>query len=229
MRLNADVVRRPSTPVGPDDVLTATPDPYVSRGAHKLIGALDQLGLRVGGRALDAGASTGGFTQVLLARGCAKVYAVDVGTDQLAPVLRTDPRVIVREQTNLRDLTLDLLDSEQVDLVVADLSFIPLGLVLDRLLAVARPEADVLLLVKPQFEIGRDRLGRNGVVRDPGLRREAVAGVAALASSLGWPARRCVRSALPGPAGNVELFLWLRRTVDDPPAGPLDAGWVDFA
>jgi 23S rRNA (cytidine1920-2'-O)/16S rRNA (cytidine1409-2'-O)-methyltransferase len=225
--VNGTVVHRASVPVGPADVLAATPDPYVSRGAHKLIGALDDLGIQVCGRALDAGAATGGFTQVLLERGCTQVYAVDVGTDQLAPVVRADPRVVVREQTNLRALTLDLLDRAPVDLVVADLSFIPLAVVLDRLIGVARPDADVLVLVKPQFEIGRARLGKNGVVREPALRRGAVAGVAELAAAIGWPARRCVRSQVPGPAGNVEFFLWLRRGAGGGSAGPLDG--VDFA
>ncbi len=182
----------------------------MSRGAHKLIGALDDLGLELGGRALDAGASTGGFTQVLLERGCRPVYAVDVGTDQLAPALRRDPRVVVREQTNLRELTLAELDDEPVRVIVGDLSFIPLGLVLPRLVTVADPVADVLLLVKPQFEVGRSRLGKNGVVRDPALRRQAVEGVVAAAAELGWGLRRCVRSRHPGPSGNVEFFVWLR-------------------
>jgi 23S rRNA (cytidine1920-2'-O)/16S rRNA (cytidine1409-2'-O)-methyltransferase len=227
VRVNGVVVCRPSVPVQPDTQLTATLDPYVSRGAHKLIGALDDLGLQVRGRALDAGAATGGFTQVLLERGCSQVYAVDVGTAQLAPEVRTDPRVVVREQTNLRGLTLDLLDDAPVDLVVADLSFIPLTLVLDRLAGVARSDADVLLLVKPQFEIGRARLGKSGVVRDPALRREAVAGVAESADRLGWPAHRCVRSRVPGPAGNVEFFCWLRQDAVGAAASLLDG--VDFA
>jgi len=138
------------------------------------------------------------------------VYAVDVGTGQLATELRDDPRVVVREQTSVRDLTLAHLDDEPVDVVVADLSFIPLMLVLDRLVAVSAPSGDLIVLVKPQFEVGRDRLGKNGVVRDPALRREAVRAVAGAAGDLGRPARRCVRSRHPGPSGNVEFFLWLR-------------------
>jgi 23S rRNA (cytidine1920-2'-O)/16S rRNA (cytidine1409-2'-O)-methyltransferase len=203
--VNGTVAARPSTPVGTGDRLdVAAGEHYVSRGANKLLGALDDLGVQVGGRALDAGASTGGFTQVLLERGCRPVYAVDVGTDQLAPALRSDPRVVVLERTNLRELTLAVLDGEPIQVVVGDLSFIPL-------VAVADPAADVLLLVKPQFEVGRSRLGKNGVVRDAGLRREAVEGVVAVAAQLGWGLRRCVRSRHPGPSGNVEFFVWLRR------------------
>ena len=210
--INEVAVRRASAAVTPADaVAVAAPDHYVSRGAHKLIGALDDLELRVGGRALDAGSSTGGFTQVLLERGCTVVYAVDVGTDQLAPLLRTDARVVVRERTNLRELSLDRLDGEPVDVVVADLSFIPLGLVLDRLVAVAAPTAVLILLVKPQFEVGRNRLGKNGVVRDPALRRHAVVDVVRTAADLGWGVRGCVRSRHPGGGGNVEFFVLLVR------------------
>ncbi len=147
------------------------PDHYVSRAAHKLVGALDDLGLVVGGRALDAGASTGGFTQVLLERGCREVVAVDVGTDQLAPSLRADPRVRVHEQTNLRDLSLDHVARQPVDLSVADVSFISLTLLIAPLAAVTDPAGTMLVMVKPQFEVGRSRLGKGGVVRDPPLHR----------------------------------------------------------
>jgi len=208
--VNGIVSRRPSGTIRADDHLDAVPDPYVSRGAHKLIGALADLGISVSGRALDAGASTGGFTQVLLDQACLPVYAVDVGTGQLADDLRRDPRVVVREQTSVRDLTLAHLDDQPVDVVVADLSFIPLTLVLDRLVAVSAPAGDLIVLVKPQFEVGRDRLGRSGVVRDPALRREAVRAVAAVADDLGRPAQQCVRSRHPGPSGNIEFFLRLR-------------------
>lgn len=230
VRLNGRIIDRASTIVGAGDELEAIADHYVSRGAHKLIGVLDELGPApdgpvLAGRALDAGASTGGFTQVLLEHGCAPVYAVDVGTDQLDPVLRADPRVITRERTSLRELTLEHLDGEPVDVVVADLSFIPLGLVLDRLVAVCRSTADLILLVKPQFEVGRSRLGKNGVVRDPRLREEAVREVAAAAAGLGRPARRCVRSRHRGAGGNVEFFLWL----GDGPAESDPFDGVDFA
>ncbi len=222
VQVNGAVVRRASGTVAGADRLDAAPDPYVSRGAHKLIGALEDLGIAVAGRALDAGASTGGFTQVLLRRGCVPVYALDVGTAQLAAELREDPRVRVREQTNLRDLTLAQLDDEPVDVVVADLSFIPLSLVLDRLVAISAPDADLIVLVKPQFEVGRARLGKNGVVRDPALRREAVRAVSAVADDLGRPATRCVRSRHPGPSGNVEFFLWLHAPDADTEAAARD-------
>ena len=199
----------------------ADDDPrYASRGALKLAGALDALGAdgpAVEGRlALDAGASTGGFTDVLLRRGAAHVVAVDVGYGQLAWHLQQDPRVTVRDRTNVRALTAqDVGDPPQ--LVVADLSFISLTLVLPALVAVAAPDADLFLMVKPQFEVGKDRLGSGGVVRDPALRAEAVRTVAGVAAELGLATRAVVPSPLPGPSGNVEYFLWLRAGVADPP------------
>ncbi len=209
---------KPATGVTTDAALHVTDDPdrpdYVSRGGHKLAGALDAfapLGLDVSGRrCLDAGASTGGFTDVLLRRGAASVVAVDVGYGQLAWSLRQDDRVTVHDRTNVRDLAPDLV-GDPVDLVVGDLSFISLTLVLDALLAVVRPDGDLALMVKPQFEVGRDRVGRGGVVRDPALRAEAVTAVARAAAARGWGARAVTRSPLPGPSGNVEFFLWLRR------------------
>ena len=182
---------------------------YVSRGAHKLAGALDAFGYDPAGRrALDAGASTGGFTEVLLRRGAAHVVAVDVGYGQLAWSLQTDPRVTVVDRTNVRALEPEQV-GELVDLVVADLSFIPLGLVLPALVRCARPRADLLPMVKPQFEVGREQLPAGGVVRDPGLRAGAVRGVASQAARLGLGVRGVVASPLPGPSGNVEYFLWL--------------------
>lgn len=210
------VAEKPATGVTTDAAIVVVPDDrdpgYVSRGAHKLAGALDAFsGLEVAGRrVLDAGASTGGFTDVLLRRGAAEVVAVDVGYGQLAWRLRTDPRVRVHDRTNVRDLTPDLIGGP-VDLVVGDLSFISLRLVLDALLACARPDADLALMVKPQFEVGRERVGRGGVVRDPALRADAVCGIAAAAGARGWGARQVAASPLPGPAGNLEFFLWLRR------------------
>lgn len=186
---------------------------YVSRGAHKLAGALTAfapLGFQVAGRVcLDAGASTGGFTDVLLRNEAARIHAVDVGYGQLAWALRQDPRVVVHDRTNIRELTLDLLGGP-VEVVVADLSFISLKLVLPALVGVVVPEADLALMVKPQFEVGKERVGKGGVVRDPGLRAEAVWEVARVAETLGWGADAVVRSPLPGPSGNVEFFLWLR-------------------
>ncbi|MDM8085957.1 TlyA family RNA methyltransferase [Cellulomonas cellasea] len=187
---------------------------FASRAAHKLLGALDAWsgsGLRVEGRqCLDAGASTGGFTDVLLRRGAARVVAVDVGHDQLVPELREDPRVEVREGVNVRHLAAGDVEPAP-ELVVADLSFISLTLVLPALVAVARPDADLVVMVKPQFEVGRERLGSGGVVRSPALRVEAVLGVAREAVRIGLDVAGVVRSPLPGPSGNVEYFLWLRR------------------
>ncbi|MBN6038677.1 TlyA family RNA methyltransferase [Amycolatopsis sp. 195334CR] len=187
---------------------------WASRGAHKLLGAIEAFesgGLIVEGRrCLDAGASTGGFTDVLLRGGAAQVVAADVGRGLLDWRLRTDERVVVLDRTNVRNLTPELIGG-QVDLVVADLSFISLKLVLPALAACARPGADLLPMVKPQFEVGKDRLGSGGVVRDPELRAEAVLAVAAAAAETGLTTRGVVASPLPGPSGNVEFFIWLRR------------------
>ncbi|MEC4021008.1 TlyA family RNA methyltransferase [Streptomyces sp. H27-D2] len=187
---------------------------YVSRGGHKLAGALaafGPLGLSVEGRrALDAGASTGGFTDVLLRAGAAEVVAVDVGYGQLAWSLRSDDRVTVKDRTNVRELTLDAIGGEPADLIVGDLSFIALGLVLPALVRCAAPDADLVLMVKPQFEIGRERLGSGGVVRSPEQRAETVRTVAAHAQKLGLGVLGVTASPLPGPSGNVEYFLWLR-------------------
>jgi 23S rRNA (cytidine1920-2'-O)/16S rRNA (cytidine1409-2'-O)-methyltransferase len=190
---------------------------YASRGGHKLAGALDALGYDPAGRrALDAGASTGGFTDVLLRRGARSVVAVDVGYGQLAWSLQTDPRVTVLDRTNVRSLEPGQV-GEPVDLVVADLSFIPLGLVLPALLACGTEDVDLLPMVKPQFEVGRERLPAGGVVRDPALRADAVRQVAAQAADLGLGVAGVTASPLPGPSGNVEYFLHLRRG-----APPLD-------
>jgi 23S rRNA (cytidine1920-2'-O)/16S rRNA (cytidine1409-2'-O)-methyltransferase len=187
---------------------------YVSRGGHKLAGALAAFrpgGLGVSGRrCLDAGASTGGFTDVLLREGAREVVAVDVGYGQLAWRLQQDERVHVRDRTNVRELDLETVGGP-VDLVVGDLSFISLTLVLDALIAVTSDGADLVPMVKPQFEVGKERVGKGGVVRDPGLRVEAVATVADAAAARGWGARAVTVSSLPGPSGNVEFFLWLRR------------------
>jgi 23S rRNA (cytidine1920-2'-O)/16S rRNA (cytidine1409-2'-O)-methyltransferase len=192
-------------------VVVPPPGPaYVSRGGHKLAGALDAFGYDPAGkRVLDAGASTGGFTDVLLQRGAAHVVAADVGYGQLAWSLQTDPRVTVLDRTNVRALEPELV-GDPVDLVVADLSFIPLGLVLPALVGCARPDADLLPMVKPQFEVGKERLPSGGVVRDPALRVEAVRHVAEQAAALGLGVQAITASPLPGPSGNVEYFLWLR-------------------
>lgn len=186
-------------------------DHYVSRGAHKLIGALDAFPeLRVQDRkALDAGASTGGFTQVLLKRGAAEVLAVDVGYGVLAWELRNDPRVHVYERMNLRNATPAEL-AYAPDLVVADLSFISLRTVLPAIFAVATADADLLLMVKPQFEVGKDLVG-DGVVKDPALRAAAVRDVAEALQHAGAGVLGVVASPLPGPSGNVEYFIWAHR------------------
>ena len=218
MKVSGAVATKPATGVTTDLAIVVAPDPdrpdYVSRGGHKLAGALDVFepaGLVVRGRrCLDAGASTGGFTDVLLRRGAAQVVAVDVGYGQLAWRLRQDERVVVHDRTNVRELTPDLIRGP-VDLVVGDLSFLSLALVLDALLGVTAVTGDLALMVKPQFEVGKDRVGKGGVVRDLALRAEAVTAVADAAASRGWGARMVTTSPLPGPAGNVEFFLWLRH------------------
>jgi 23S rRNA (cytidine1920-2'-O)/16S rRNA (cytidine1409-2'-O)-methyltransferase len=208
------VAHKAATAVGIDApvvVQQGDGEDWVSRGAHKLLGALEAFGLSVEGRrCLDAGASTGGFTDVLLRHGAARVVAVDVGYGQLAWRLRTDERVEVHDRTNVRTLTPQDIGGP-VDLVVADLSFISLRLVLPALLACAAPGADVLPMVKPQFEVGRERLGSGGVVRDPADRADAVLSVVQAAADLGWGLRGAVASPLPGPSGNVEYFVWLHR------------------
>jgi 23S rRNA (cytidine1920-2'-O)/16S rRNA (cytidine1409-2'-O)-methyltransferase len=210
-----------ATAVTTDVALVVTADPeipggeeYVSRGGHKLAGALaafEPRGLVVEGRrCLDAGASTGGFTDVLLRHGAREVLAVDVGYGQLAWRIRQDERVLVHDRTNVRDLDLTII-GDPVELVVGDLSFISLTLVLDPLLGVTAADGDLVLMVKPQFEVGRDRVGKGGVVRDLAFRAEAVETVARAAAARGWGARGVTVSPLPGPSGNVEFFLWLRR------------------
>jgi 23S rRNA (cytidine1920-2'-O)/16S rRNA (cytidine1409-2'-O)-methyltransferase len=212
---------KPATQVARDTPITVTEsgEPgYVSRGGRKLAGALAVFvpaGLVVQGRpCLDAGASTGGFTDVLLRSGAAHVVAADVGYGQLAWSLRTDPRVTVMDRVNVR--TLDRV-SPVPGLVVADLSFISLTLVLPALIACAAPDADFVLLVKPQFEVGKGRVGAGGVVRETTDRSAAVHRVTATAGQLGLGVEGVTASPLPGPAGNVEYFVWLRRG-----APPLD-------
>jgi 23S rRNA (cytidine1920-2'-O)/16S rRNA (cytidine1409-2'-O)-methyltransferase len=194
---------------------------WASRGAHKLIGALDAFGLDVTGlRCLDAGASTGGFTDVLLDRGAAEVVAVDVGYGQLVWRLRSDERVRVHDRTNVRALEPATIGGP-VALTVADLSFISLRTVLPALVACTCPDGELLPMVKPQFEVGKARLGAGGVVRSPELRLAAVTEVAAAARELGLVVRGAVASPLPGPSGNVEYFLRLSRSGVDAGDGVL--------
>jgi 23S rRNA (cytidine1920-2'-O)/16S rRNA (cytidine1409-2'-O)-methyltransferase len=222
------VASRSSTKVQAADQVVVEGDAadrgYASRGAHKLVGALDATGVRVEGRhCLDAGASTGGFTDVLLRRGATRVVAVDVGHGQIIDRLRDDSRVEVREGVNVRGLQAGDVEPAP-ELVVADLSFISLTVALPALRAVAAASADLLLMVKPQFEVGRERLGSGGVVRDPELRADAVVEVARAAGKLGLTTRDVVRSPLEGPNGNVEFFLWLRASAPDDP--PVDEAYV---
>lgn len=210
--INSRPAQKASQIVDADDHLALTADdPYVSRAAYKLIGALDDLGLSVPERVLDAGSSTGGFTQVLLERGARRVYAIDVGHDQLHPQLRSDQRVTSHEGRNLRDLEPSWLDGRPVDLVVADVSFISLTLLLPRLTSVLSDEGRLLTMIKPQFEVGRERLGKGGVVRSEADRRAGVRAVVDAAADLGWHSQAAVRSGLPGPAGNVEFFVCFAR------------------
>lgn len=218
---------KPATQITTDQPIVVREDAddpgWASRGAHKLLGALgvfEPLGLQVAGRrALDAGASTGGFTDVLLRREIREVVAVDVGYGQLVWSLQSDDRVHVFDRTNIRAIDTELIGGP-VDLIVSDLSFISLRLVLPALMSVCRDDGDMVLMVKPQFEVGRENLGKNGVVRDPALHASAVHGVTTAAWAGGWGTRALAPSPLPGPAGNVEYFCWLRT---DAPAPELAA------
>lgn len=213
---------KPATAVAVTANLTVAADnerSWVSRGAHKLLGALDTFAVPVRSRrCLDAGASTGGFTEVLLDRGAAEVIAADVGYGQLAWSLRSDPRVRVLERTNVRDLVPDAIGG-RVEVIVADLSFISLGTVLPALTGCASVDADIVPMVKPQFEVGRGQVGAGGVVNDPQLRTAAVVAVADRAEQLGWHTVGVTASPLPGPSGNVEYFLWLRAQTNRPLVG----------
>jgi 23S rRNA (cytidine1920-2'-O)/16S rRNA (cytidine1409-2'-O)-methyltransferase len=211
------VADRPVTKPGaevPDDAevrLRGADSPFVSRGGEKLAGALDAFRLDVRDRvAVDVGASTGGFTDCLLQRGARRVIAVDVGYGQLAWKLRQDARVVVLERTNARRLVADDLP-EAPDLAVVDVSFISLATVLPAVAAVVKPDGTIVALVKPQFEVGRGRVGKGGVVRDPALRAEAVASVRGVAEGIGLTVGGEAESVLPGPKGNREVFLLLRR------------------
>jgi 23S rRNA (cytidine1920-2'-O)/16S rRNA (cytidine1409-2'-O)-methyltransferase len=185
--------------------------PWVSRGGIKLAHALEHFGWDVTGAvALDVGSSTGGFTDVLLQKGAAKVFAVDVGTNQLAWKLRQDPRVVVHEQTNARYLT-DEIVSEPVDIVVCDASFIGLAKVLDTAIDFAKPGGRLLALVKPQFEAERGEIGKGGVVRDPAVHERVCAAAADWIASRGWAVEGLVQSPITGPEGNVEFLLAARR------------------
>ena len=181
--------------------------PWVSRGGLKLVGGLDHFAIDPAGwTCLDVGSSTGGFTDVLLSRGATKVYAVDVGTNQLAWKLRQDPRVVVLEQTNARHLTPEQIP-EPIDLLVCDASFIALHKVLDKAVDFVRPGGHALLLVKPQFEAGRAEVGKGGVVRDEAVHARVVAEAKQWIASRGWRVLGTTPSPITGPEGNVEFLL----------------------
>ena len=207
---------KPGTEVHPELPLSVQQPPrFVSRGGEKLERALSLFPIAVAGRVcLDGGISTGGFSDCLLQRGAARVYGIDVGYGQTAWSLRCDPRVVLRERTNLRRLTAEQLygpGDPRPDLAVADVSFISLALVLPALLALLKPEGcELVLLVKPQFEVGRARVGKGGVVRDPAAHEDAIGGVIAAAARLGLCAAGLVASPITGPAGNHEYLLWLK-------------------
>ncbi|MDI6852272.1 MAG: TlyA family RNA methyltransferase [Deltaproteobacteria bacterium] len=202
--------------VAADAEITLKPaQAFVSRGGEKLSPALDHFGVDVQGKVcLDAGASTGGFTQVLLLRGAARVYAVDVGYGQLDQSLRQDPRVVVLERTNIRLLPKEAV-TEPIDLATLDLSFISLTLVIPRIMEFLAPGGLILALVKPQFEVGKGKVGKGGVVRDPVLQREAVEKVARAAMDIGFEASPAFPSPLQGPKGNQEYFLLLKAPGPD--------------
>ncbi|MBY4404609.1 TlyA family RNA methyltransferase [Rhodococcus fascians] len=222
VKIAGTVASKPATAVEPGTPLLVAEEDneisWASRGAHKLLGALDAfepLGLSVdNARCLDAGASTGGFTDVLLSRGVREVVAVDVGYGQLVWRLQSDERVHVIDRTNVRSIDADTIGGP-VDVIVADLSFISLKLVLPAFVACSTSGTDMVLMVKPQFEVGKDRVGSGGVVRDPALRAEAVEDVANAAIVLNLRVEAVAASPLPGPSGNVEYFLWLRAGAGD--------------
>ena len=208
--------------VDADITLREQDHPYVSRGALKLVKGLDAFALEPAGMiALDVGASTGGFTDVLLRRGAAKVSAIDVGYGQLAWSIRQDPRVVVLERHNVRTIDLALVP-EACDLAVIDVSFISLSLVLPRVRELLRPPPGkpIVALVKPQFEVGRERVGKGGVVRDPEARRGAVDKIRAWAAAHGFEAGADVESPITGPAGNVEYLLLLRTAAGSATTNP---------
>jgi 23S rRNA (cytidine1920-2'-O)/16S rRNA (cytidine1409-2'-O)-methyltransferase len=202
---------KPSDLVDPAAEITARPaHPWVGRGALKLDHALSIWPIAVEGRTvLDVGASTGGFTEVCLARGAARVYAVDVGRGQLHPKIAADPRVISLEATDARDLDRTLIP-DAIDLIVCDVSFIGLAKALPRALALAGPAADLVCLVKPQFEVGPERVGKGGLVKDEAARQSALDGALAFLAGRGWIVSGTVESPILGGDGNCELLLWVK-------------------
>lgn len=217
VRVNQQVIDKPGTEIDLEaQVEVQVKPPYVSRGGEKLHHALTSFPITICDRiALDGGISTGGFTDCLLQAGAKQVYGVDVGYGQVAWPLRQDPRVILLERTNFRYLTPEQLygDAPRATLGVMDLSFISLTKVLPTLFALLAPPQEVVLLVKPQFEVGRSRVGKKGVVRDPQDQAQAIGQVLAAALTLGWHYQGLIASPLKGPAGNIEYLLWLRADI----------------
>ena len=225
VRVNGQPVTKAGTPVSPDAEVTlaAADHPYVGRGGLKLAHALDTFGIPIEGRtALDIGASTGGFTDVLLQRGATRVVALDVGHNQLDWKLRTDPRVVVLERVNARHLTPEQLpaDARAFDVVTIDVSFISLRHILPVLPPLLRPSADVVVLVKPQFEAGRGEVAKGGVVRDDAVRRRVVQDITVAADALGLTRSGLTQSPIAGMEGNVEFLLHLRQARQADPSCP---------
>lgn len=223
VRVNQQLVDKPGTEIDTTaEIKINEKSPYVSRGGEKLVKALDEFGIAVAGRiCLDGGISTGGFTDCLLQKGAKRVYGVDVGYGQVAWTLRNDDRVILKERTNLRYLQpadlygeppeIDKEDKEEIypDLGVVDVSFISLTKILQALWNLLQAPREVVLLVKPQFEVGRERVGKKGVVRDPKDQAGAIAQILRAAQHLGWVYQGLTWSPITGPAGNIEYLLWL--------------------
>ena len=231
VQVDHQVVDKPGTVIKPDAAVQVKQKaPYVSRGGEKLARALEEFSIPVEGRiCLDGGISTGGFTDCLLQRGAQRVYGIDVGYGQVAWKLRQDPRVVLKERTNLRHLKPEQLYTEgqpRPDLGVIDVSFISLTKVMAAFGNLLRPSSEAVLLVKPQFEVGKEKIGKKGVVRDPKDHAEAIWQVWCSAEALGWQQRGLTYSPLLGPAGNVEYLLWLGRTEDDTEAVQLDQAEV---
>lgn len=230
--VNQVVMDKPGTLISTEATITVKErSPFVSRGGEKLAHALEHFNLNVAGRiALDGGISTGGFTDCLLQNGVKQVYGVDVGYGQVDWRIRTDSRVILRERTNLRYLSAEALynGEEPANLAVVDVSFISLTKVLPALWALLAPPRELVALVKPQFEVGRSRVGKKGVVRDPKDHSQAIATVYESADSLGWSYRGLSHSPITGPAGNIEYLLWLEMPLGDRDRwGSLDLSTID--
>jgi 23S rRNA (cytidine1920-2'-O)/16S rRNA (cytidine1409-2'-O)-methyltransferase len=220
VRVNQQLIDKPGTEVPTDaEIKVKARSPYVSRGGEKLAKALQTFAIDVHDRiCLDGGISTGGFTDCLLQAGAKQVYGIDVGYGQVAWSLRTDPRVILRERTNLRHLQPEDLythEHELPDLGVIDVSFISLTKVLPAFWHLLQPPREAILLVKPQFEVGKDRVGKNGVVREPADQADAIATVLAAAITQGWGYAGLTWSPIVGPAGNIEFLLWLQMDIQN--------------